>query len=788
MGKTAIEETRELMRELIGEAALSPTELFKRDWRIEKFMIDLFSHYDSSDPSKLPGFELEGSKTPWFPTKTQLDDFKNLLIAGGLKTFIDGVPYRLPNDERSISEKLRIFGSAFRQAFGRSLSSLKKDKYSFEDTTSSYEDFGVTTLLPSSVGIVDDGVTEYDRHSLANVARELERRSEPAYHNLSRILDAVLGSNSDSVEIRDVDPAFLSRHKRILTSHFAEVLVGFHVVAVTNGVVVFPRPGTPLFDLVHITTDEQGKRLEKRISVKQEASGAHISPISLAGWTPEKTGDDAADNIFKILTTTSSPQKRALEAYALLRPGNSAPPIVADRETVKALNGDSEVAKKVRELFAKAYNSSKITQYRVDLLGNALKFRVEIHQDSALTQADISFKTKASGGDAGFKSGGISVGIETQVPTSTNQTKSPSRRTKNKTVAFQEHNSLMRELFPLRRTVTTELVFSQGTLLNEGINAVDAIQYLLGAATEYGISVPTFGAGVPAGLAAETVIDGVFASEAVAEAVQTVSNVSKVAGEFSEILNTAMAAKDKIASADFAGFYEQVKQVIQRGLKALGEGAEKAVKESAKKFSGIVKKMIKKISDVIGKAIKFLIPEASIGTLVAESIEQIMESLTENAYSALTGALEKAGKYKEYFTDPNKLPSLLEEAIPKLNKFLADAAAAIEKESYVKAMLAGPAVGSALLIKKLGPKGLRATAAKLEEKGPALVDLAKKVMGVVIPATFSLLAVAQILLKGEYVGGVSDDSQEKAKKAVSEARSGVRETRLLMRELDLIRI
>ena len=55
-----------------------------------------------------------------------------------------------------------------------------------------------------------------------------------------------------------------------------------------------------------------------------------------------------------------------------------------------------------------------------------------------------------------------------------------------------------------------------------------------------------------------------------------------------------------------------------------------------------------------------------------------------------------------------------------------------------------------LILKKMGPSGLDKLTATIKKFEPIVMDLVKKILSIVIPVTFTLLAVIQILLKGEY--------------------------------------
>jgi hypothetical protein len=287
-------------------------------------------------------------------------------------------------------------------------------------------------------------------------------------------------------------------------------------------------------------------------------------------------------------------------------------------------------------------------------------------------------------------------------------------------------------------------------LLTEGAkeNAIDAVQFLISSAVEYGIDVPTLGAGAPLGSAAETVIDAVFAIQSVTSTIDSFKKIVNDAGKFKDIFNESMALKSKI-NGDLPGFYAAVKKIVQKVLNHLGNGAKSKVKDLSAELKSVVKKMADQTSDAIGKAVKFLIPDAAIGAAVSQSLEQIVQDLSKNCFDVIERSLKKAGKLSKFVLDPEALPKFIEDTIPKLITFLRDSAKKIQDASIMKAMSMGG--GAGLILKQLGPVGLKKLAGILDDKKQDVIDLAKKISGILIPITFLILAIAQILLRDEFM-------------------------------------
>lgn len=311
----------------------------------------------------------------------------------------------------------------------------------------------------------------------------------------------------------------------------------------------------------------------------------------------------------------------------------------------------------------------------------------------------------------------------------------------------------------LRRIIREEMRSSRSALLREGVKEklVDAVQFLLAGAVEYGIDVPTLGAGAPIGSAAETIIDAAFGAQSVSSAIQAVNSATSAAGKFKDIFNSAMKAKGMIAT-DLEGFYEEIKKIVKKGLELLGAGAKENLKEIAKELQETVQKLVSTVADSVGDAVKFLIPDATIGTAAGEAVQALLEQLTKNCFQLIGSALKSAGKFGRFIVDPKAFPEFLEDAIPKVVKFVEDGAAALDNTSTLKALISGGTAG--VIIKQLGPAGLRKVAETIKEKAPSIVKLARQVTEILIPVTFTLLAMAQILYNEEFLSKEEDQGTE----------------------------
>lgn len=466
-----------------------------------------------------------------------------------------------------------------------------------------------------------------------------------------------------------------------------------------------------------------------------------------------------------MLELRNAPDDAAVEAVAASSPGAAAEAAIA------TLSAYGTVADLAAALAAKPANDGLIKAYSIAVQG-----KQKMSKKAAIDSLAAKKTALPLGGDAPVRS--LFESRRRHHPG-----RGPSGAGDR---SLRECRFLLAELFPPRHpSLVTELaLYSRHGIITEGAKekATDAVQFLIGAAVEYGISVPTLGTGVPLGSAAETCIDAAFAAESIVAAIAAVEGITSGADKFKAIFNKALGAKSKI-NGDLPGFYADVVRLVQVGLNLLGEGALVKVRELADELKEVLEGMIDKVLDPIGKAIKFLVPDATAGALAAEAVKAILEALAENCFDTVAGALDKAGKFAKFITDPDKFPSFLEEAIPALVTFTQAGAKKLEDTSIIKAALMGG--GAGIILKELGPTGLNKLASILTEKKPDIVELARKVTGVLIPIVFTLLALMQVMLKDEYT---LPDSEKKSAEAGAAAGSGApsesrqRDARPILRE------
>jgi NTP pyrophosphatase (non-canonical NTP hydrolase) len=343
-------------------------------------------------------------------------------------------------------------------------------------------------------------------------------------------------------------------------------------------------------------------------------------------------------------------------------------------------------------------------------------------------------------------------------------------------------NSLVFENFHGLRTYGLEPLYYRNSrlmtretneVLNEGLKEilVDGVQFILAAATEYGVTAVTVGGGAPAGTALETVIDAGFTVESIASLLSGLNSAASAFGELEVIFDKVMSLDLK---AGFESFYETIKEIWQTAADLVPKLADKMGELIEKAKKGI-KQLISKIADVISDIVKFLVPDAIIGTAAGEGLQKILEKVAENAYSMLTSGISQLGEYAKLVTDPGYAVKFFNDLFTDLFAWLeeiqtkmaekpedfVDKAADFAKKAAAYAV-AGPL--GAMAMGDLGEKAFGAVVDFLKEKQPDIIDLVDKITRIVFPLTFAMLASYQILMKGEY-----QETEEKAGTAAGKA-------------------
>lgn len=305
-----------------------------------------------------------------------------------------------------------------------------------------------------------------------------------------------------------------------------------------------------------------------------------------------------------------------------------------------------------------------------------------------------------------------------------------------------EYNTFRHDLRPINESLAVGLV-------------TDALQFMIGAAAEYGIAAASIGVGTPVALAVETIVDVGFAAGIIKSSINQVTELKGQFDKFVDTINKCMASFEIFKSGDFDTFYSTIKQTMIEGIDLIK--GEETVDKLAEKLRDIISSLISKITDAVAKSLKVLIPDATIGLALSTAIKVVVETVSDKGYTIATTAVEKLGEYKKYLIDPDEFPKLLEQTFPEVYKLIDGFKKKIAETGWTKSIVMFGASG--LILKKMGPSGLDKLTATIKKFEPIVMDLVKKILSIVIPVTFTLLAIIQILLKGEYK---SDEKETKS--------------------------
>lgn len=314
-----------------------------------------------------------------------------------------------------------------------------------------------------------------------------------------------------------------------------------------------------------------------------------------------------------------------------------------------------------------------------------------------------------------------------------------------------------------------QFVIQEG--ITEGLLG-DFIQWLASGGAEYGITIVTGGAGLPAGQAAETFVDSLFAVKSIESVVSTVESIAAEAEELKAIVQKAMSLSGTLRS-NFEQFYKDVNEILRKVIKTLKEKGEEKAKQIFGKIKNAIEKFVDKIVDALIKGIKVLIPEETIEDAVVVALRAAFAAATTNIYTASTKILEKAGKFKDFLLKPGAAAKYLKDLAKSLVELLEKFKEKIEETSMSKAIALSsvamnPALG--LVVKKLGPLGIEKLISLIKQNLPSLISLVEKIVNFVIPAFFAAAALYQSIEKEDYKSEEekkekSDNKEETKKEA-----------------------
>lgn len=312
--------------------------------------------------------------------------------------------------------------------------------------------------------------------------------------------------------------------------------------------------------------------------------------------------------------------------------------------------------------------------------------------------------------------------------------------------------------------------------------AKDALRYAIKAAAEYGIgtlTMPAGFAGVALGPASETALDAMFAAGSVASLVANVKTATSSAGEFSDLFNSVLAAKDALIKSP-QQFYQIVRKIIKKSLSMLGAGVTGKIDEYVKKLKEVVVSMIEKTTNALIKGVQLIIPEATVDTTVGAVIRTALSTLANNSFSVLSKMFSLAGDFGKFLLDPEATKTFFTGLFASIVELLNSVAKKVDERGMTAKILMGVsgnigAEGAEIAMKKL--------ASFISSNSESLISLMQTVIKVVIPVSFALTAIFQILVNEEYKdnspaaaledptgGGIDSGASPAASTTISESR------------------
>lgn len=314
--------------------------------------------------------------------------------------------------------------------------------------------------------------------------------------------------------------------------------------------------------------------------------------------------------------------------------------------------------------------------------------------------------------------------------------------------------------------ISEDLEVSNEDMLLEfrlGLDFKDILQFVVAGAAEYGLDATI--AGAPASLAADTVVDVLFAGDTFISGLSNFTNLQDQFDQGREMMEEVFASRE-VLQKGFDAYYDHIQDIVSNTNSLLAPGstllAKQAIKQAMKQATGMLKeqidKLAKKIADIIAKALKIVIPDAVIGLSIGVALKTALMNLADNAYSVLTSAIELSPALTDFITDPELAKRTFEEMYDGIVSLLAQVKARIEEDDQwsvrrgLYGLAAGP-IGAATAASPLGQKALvRSSSSALQflrNNRETFLNIIASIFDLVIPALFGLLATWQILSKND---------------------------------------
>lgn len=307
--------------------------------------------------------------------------------------------------------------------------------------------------------------------------------------------------------------------------------------------------------------------------------------------------------------------------------------------------------------------------------------------------------------------------------------------------------------------ISEELEASNEDMLLEfrlGLDFKDILQFIVAGAAEYGLDATI--AGAPASLAADTVVDVLFAGDTFISGLSNFTNLQDQFDQGREMMEEVFASRE-VLQKGFDAYYDHIQDIVSNTNSLLAPGAtllaKQAIKQAIKKQ---IDKLAKKIADIIAKALKIAVPDATIGLATGVALKTALMNLADNAYSVLTSAIELSPALTDFITDPELAKRTFEEMYDGIVSLLAQVKVRTEEDTQwslrrglyaLPAGLPAAAAAGSPLGQEALVRSLSSALQFLRNKREMFLNIIASIFDLVIPALFGLLATWQILSKND---------------------------------------
>jgi len=287
----------------------------------------------------------------------------------------------------------------------------------------------------------------------------------------------------------------------------------------------------------------------------------------------------------------------------------------------------------------------------------------------------------------------------------------------------------------------------------------NAVQWVVDAVVQYGITtagfaaaVPTAGAsaggGVATGAAAKTVIDSAIAMKYVSSAISIFEFLTNNFKQLESVFKHASKLPDYVDDLD--KFYKENTKMVQKAFNMFGKSGKLKAQSVLEKLEKAINDALVKLSVIVSKIVSPVIPDATTAATVREIITTVGIGLTSKCFTVLKGIRSALGSYSDFFFKSEKIMPYIKMAIPATIEIFNAVADKTENSSL---NIGDYAVAGVAVAKKsaqiVAPKVLRSIASYIKNEQANIISVVEKIVEIVIPTFISLTATFQALASGD---------------------------------------